>query len=105
MSLVSCFDSMCVMSCPPLGTLSVIAAECIVGERHHVEPPASRVKQGLRQRRSNRRQNNFAEALRGTVAGEPDRADFRPLVEGHKRLGGKIARPPRAVPAGDPDFE
>src|SRR5260221_2105784 len=91
MSLVSCLGSMRVMSWPPLGTLSVIAAECIVGERHHVEPPAGRVKQGLRQRRSNRRQNNFADALRGTVAGEHNRHDFWHLVDAQQRIVGKIA--------------
>src|SRR5712692_2189850 len=46
-------------------SLSGVGAESIVRERHHVEPPAGRIQQGLRHRGSNRRQNHFAEPLRG----------------------------------------
>src|SRR5258707_4706416 len=55
------------------GSLSRVGSERIVRERHHVEPPAGRAEQGLRQRRSNPREHHFAEPLRRTIASEQQR--------------------------------
>src|SRR6516165_2607684 len=68
------------------GCLSRVGSERVVRERHHVEPPAGRAEQGLRQRGRHRRENHFAESLRGTIAGQHDRDDLRHLVDAQQRI-------------------
>src|SRR6266705_5481184 len=80
-----------VMTGPPPASLSVVGAESVLREWHHVESPTGRVKQGLRQRGSNRRQNHFPKALRGAIARGHDRDDLRHFVDAQQRIVGKVA--------------
>src|SRR5207247_8401628 len=94
-----------VMSYPPTASLSVLGAESILREWHHVEPPTGRVKQGLRQRGSNRRQNHFPKTLRRAIAREHDRDDLRHFVYAQQRIVGKVALLRSAAREGNPALE
>ena len=67
------------------GSLSRVGAERVVRERHHVEPPAGRAEQGLRQGGRHRHENDLAESLRRTRAVEHDRHDLRHLIHAQQR--------------------
>src|SRR5437899_332868 len=86
-------------------SLSRVGSERIVRERHHVEPPAGRAEQGLRQRGSHRREYHFAEPLRGTIAGKHDRDDLRHLVDAQQRIVEEVALLGTAVRERDPALE